>query len=180
MYILPIIIGNHLFFEAPTYNNLTMSKKKPSNDNSRIAENRKARHEYAIEETIEAGVVLQGWEVKSLRAGKGSIVDSYVIIKNGEAFLLNCVISPLLSASTHITPENSRTRKLLLNKKELKRLIGAVERKGYTIVALTMYWKNSFVKVQIAVAKGKKLHDKRQTEKERDWQREKARILSGQ
>ena len=157
-----------------------MSKKKPSNDNSRIAENRKARHEYAIEETIEAGVVLQGWEVKSLRAGKGSIVDSYVIIKNGEAFLLNCVISPLLSASTHITPENSRTRKLLLNKKELKRLIGAVERKGYTIVALTMYWKNSFVKVQIAVAKGKKLHDKRQTEKERDWQREKARILSGQ
>lgn len=157
-----------------------MSKKKPSNDNSRIAENRKARHEYAIEETLEAGVVLQGWEVKSLRAGKGSIVDSYVIIKNGEAFLLNCVISPLLSASTHITPENSRTRKLLLNKKELKRLIGAVERKGYTIVALTMYWKNSFVKVQIAVAKGKKLHDKRQTEKERDWAREKARILSGQ
>jgi SsrA-binding protein len=157
-----------------------MSKKKPSNDNSRIAENRKARHEYAIEETLEAGVVLQGWEVKSLRAGKGSIVDSYVIIKNGEAFLLNCVISPLLSASTHITPENSRTRKLLLNKKELKRLIGAVERKGYTIVALTMYWKNSFVKVQIAVAKGKKLHDKRQTEKEKDWAREKARILSGQ
>lgn len=157
-----------------------MSKKKPSNDNSRIAENRKARHEYAIEETIEAGVVLQGWEVKSLRAGKGSIVDSYVIIKNGEAFLLNCVITPLLSASTHVTPENSRTRKLLLNKKELKRLIGAVERKGYTIVALTMYWKNSFVKVQIAVAKGKKLHDKRQTEKERDWQREKARVLSGQ
>jgi len=157
-----------------------MSKKKPSNDNSRIAENRKARHEYAIEETLEAGVVLQGWEVKSLRAGKGSIVDSYVIIKNGEAFLLNCVISPLLSASTHITPENSRTRKLLLNKKELKRLIGAVERKGYTIVALTMYWKNSYVKVQIAVAKGKKLHDKRQTEKERDWQREKARVLSGQ
>jgi len=157
-----------------------MSNKKPSNDNSRIAENRKARHEYAIEETLEAGVVLQGWEVKSLRAGRGSIVDSYVIIKNGEAFLLNCVISPLLSASTHITPENSRTRKLLLNKKELKRLIGAVERKGYTIVALTMYWKNSFVKVQIAVAKGKKLHDKRQTEKERDWQREKARVLSGQ
>lgn len=156
-----------------------MSKKKPSNDNSRIAENRKARHEYAIEETLEAGVVLQGWEVKSLRAGKGSIVDSYVIIKNGEAFLLNCVISPLLSASTHVTPENSRTRKLLLNKKELKRLIGAVERKGYTIVGLTMYWKNSFVKVQIAVAKGKKLHDKRQTEKEKDWQREKARILSG-
>ncbi len=157
-----------------------MSKKKPSNDNSRIAENRKARHEYAIEETLEAGVVLQGWEVKSLRAGKGSIVDSYVIIKNGEAFLLNSVITPLLSASTHVSPVNSRTRKLLLNKKELKRLIGAVERKGYTIVALTMYWKNSFVKISIGVAKGKKLHDKRQTEKERDWQREKARVLSGQ
>lgn len=156
-----------------------MSKKKPSNDNSRIAENRKARHEYAIEETLEAGVVLQGWEVKSLRAGKGSIVDSYVIIKNGEAFLLNSVITPLLSASTHVSPVNSRTRKLLLNKKELKRLIGAVERKGYTIVGLSMYWKNSFVKISIGVAKGKKLHDKRQTEKERDWQREKARVLSG-
>lgn len=154
-----------------------MSKKKATNDNSRIAENRKARHEYAIEESFEAGIVLQGWEVKSLRAGKGGIADSYVIIKGGEAWLLNCVITPLLSASTHVTPENSRTRKLLLNKKELKRLIGAVERKGYTIVALTMYWKNSFVKVQIAIAKGKKLHDKRQTEKEKDWQREKARIL---
>lgn len=156
-----------------------MSKKKPSNDNSRIAENRKARHEYAIEDTLEAGVVLQGWEVKSLRAGKGGIADSYVIIKGGEAWLLNCQITPLLSASTHIQPSQSRTRKLLLNKKELKRLIGAVERKGYTIVALTMYWKNSFVKVSIGVAKGKKLHDKRQTEKERDWQREKARVLSG-
>ncbi|MGE3318188.1 MAG: SsrA-binding protein SmpB [Candidatus Berkiella sp.] len=156
-----------------------MSKKKPTNDNSRIAENRKARHEYAIEESFEAGIVLQGWEVKSLRAGKGGIADSYVIIKGGEAWLLNCVITPLLSASTHVTPENSRTRKLLLNKKELKRLIGAVERKGYTIVALNMYWKNSFVKVQIAIAKGKKLHDKRQTQKEKDWQREKARILSG-
>lgn len=155
-----------------------MSKKKSANDNSRIAENRKARHEYAIEETLEAGLVLQGWEVKSLRAGKGGIADSYVIIKGGEAWLLGSQIQPLLSASTHIHPENTRTRKLLLNKKELKRLIGAVERKGYTIVALNMYWKNSFVKVQIAVAKGKKLHDKRQTEKEKDWQREKQRMMS--
>lgn len=155
-----------------------MSKKKSENDNSRIAENRKARHEYAIEETLEAGLVLQGWEVKSLRAGKGGIADSYVIIKGGEAWLLGSQIQPLLSASTHIHPENMRTRKLLLNKKELKRLIGAVERKGYTIVALNMYWKNSFVKVQIAVAKGKKLHDKRQTEKEKDWQREKQRMMS--
>uniref|UniRef100_A0A0Q9YWG9 SsrA-binding protein n=1 Tax=Candidatus Berkiella aquae TaxID=295108 RepID=A0A0Q9YWG9_9GAMM len=155
-----------------------MSKKKPSNDNSRIAETRKARHEYSIEETFEAGVVLQGWEVKSLRAGKGGIADSYVIIKGGEAWLLGAQITPLLSASTHIHPEQGRTRKLLLNKKELRRLIGAVERKGYTIVALNMYWKNSFVKINIGVAKGKKLHDKRQTEKEKDWQREKQRLMS--
>lgn len=153
------------------------SKAKQTNNNTRIAENRKARHEYALEETFEAGIVLQGWEVKSLRAGKGGISDSYVIIKQGEAWLLGAVISPLLSASTHINPENQRTRKLLLNKKELQKLIGAVERKGYTIVPLNMYWKNGFVKVQIALAKGKKTHDKRQAEKERDWQRTQRRLM---
>lgn len=153
-----------------------MSKKNKT-DNNTIAQNRKARFEYTIEETFEAGIMLQGWEVKSLRAGKGGIADSHVIIKGGEAWLLNAVIIPLNTASTHIHPENSRTRKLLLNKKELKRLIGAVERKGYTIIPLTMYWKNSLVKVQIAVAQGKKLFDKRETIKQRDWERDKQRLI---
>ena len=154
-----------------------MSNKKSTNDDNRIAENRKARFEYTLEETFEAGLVLQGWEVKSLRDGKGGIADSYVIIKNSEAWLLNAQFSPLNTASTHIKPENSRTRKLLLKKKELKRLIGAVERKGYTIVPLTMYWKNGLAKIKIAVAKGKKLYDKRETAKDRDWQRDRQRIL---
>lgn len=153
-----------------------MSKKNKT-DNNTIAQNRKARFEYTIEETYEAGIMLQGWEVKSLRAGKGGIADSHVIIKGGEAWLLNAVIIPLNTASTHIHPENSRTRKLLLNKKELKKLIGAVERKGYTIIPLTMYWKNSLVKVQIAVAQGKKLYDKRETIKQRDWDRDKQRLV---
>lgn len=154
-----------------------MSKKKETDNNARIAENRKARFEYAMEDSYEAGVVLQGWEVKSLRAGKGGIADSYVVIKGGEAWLLGAQIAPLLSASTHITPENQRTRKLLLHKKELLRLIGAVERKGYTIVPILMYWKNGRVKVQISVAKGKKLHDKRQSVKDREWKRTQRRLL---
>lgn len=154
-----------------------MNKKSEKTTSSRIAENRKARHEYTLEDTFEAGIVLQGWEVKSLRAGKGGIADSYVIIKNAEAWLLGAQIVPLLSASTHIQPENQRTRKLLLNKKELQRLIGAVERKGYTIVPTVMYWKNGFVKVQIALAKGKKTHDKRQSIKEREWQRIQRRLM---
>ena len=152
-----------------------MSKKKAP-DKSRIAENRKARHDYSIEETFEAGLVLQGWEVKSLREGKGGIAEAYVIIKNAEAWLLGSQITPLLSASTHIHPETTRTRKLLLNKKELKRLIGAVERQGYTVVPLHMYWKNGLAKISIAVAKGKKSHDKRQALKDREWQRSKQRL----
>jgi len=154
-----------------------MGKNKESNASSRIAENRKARHEYTLEDTYEAGVVLQGWEVKSLREGKGGIADSYVIIKGGEAWLLGAQIAPLLSASTHIKPENQRTRKLLLNKKELRQLIGMVERKGYTIVPTYMYWKKGFVKLQIALAKGKKTHDKRQTAKDREWQRTQRRLI---
>lgn len=154
-----------------------MSKKNSTDDQNRIAENRKARFEYSIEETFEAGLVLQGWEVKSLRAHKGGIADTYVIIKKGEAWLLNAVIAPLNTASTHIRPENTRTRKLLLHKKELQRLIGAVERKGYTIIPLKLYWKGGLAKVLIGIAKGKKLHDKRETEKDRDWQRDRARIM---
>jgi SsrA-binding protein len=154
-----------------------MSKKNKTDNANRIAENRRARFEYTIEETFEAGIMLQGWEVKSLRAGKGGISESHVIIKGGEAWLLNAVITPLHSASTHIHPENSRTRKLLLHKRELKKLIGAVERKGYTIIPLNMYWKNGLAKVQIAIAQGKKLFDKRETIKQRDWERSRARLV---
>lgn len=153
-----------------------MSKKKKAPSNQ-IAINRKARFEYSIEETFEAGIVLTGWEVKSLRAGKANVADSYVILRQGEAWLLGCEIMPLNSASTHVKTEPNRTRKLLLHKKEISKLIGAKERKGYTIVALKLYWKENLAKIQIGIAKGKKLHDKRQTIKERDWQRNKQRIL---
>lgn len=156
-----------------------MGKKKPPTKSNVIAQNRKARHEYTLEEFFEAGLVLEGWEVKSLRAGKANIADSYVLVKNDEVWLLGALINPLLSASTHINPQSQRTRKLLLNRKEIDMLRGAVERKGYTIVALEMYWKHGRAKISIAIAKGKKLHDKRQTIKERDWQRDKARVLKG-
>jgi SsrA-binding protein len=142
-----------------------------------IALNKKARHDYFIEERFEAGVVLEGWEVKSLRAGRAQLVDSYVIIKNGEAWLLGALITPLQTASTHIHPQAQRTRKLLLHKEELNRLIGAVDRKGYTLIALALYWKNGRVKAEIGLAKGKQAHDKRDVERERDWEREKGRIM---
>ncbi len=149
-------------------------KKTPSNT---IAVNRKARFDYAIEETIEAGIVLHGWEVKSLRAGKGQISEAFVQLRNNEAWLFNANITPLLTASTHVKPEPSRSRKLLLHRNELDRLVGAVDRKGYTIVPLDMHWKQGKAKITIGYAKGKKLHDKRRDEKDRDWQRQKGRIL---
>jgi len=142
-----------------------------------IAENRKARHDYTIEQDFEAGLVLQGWEVKSLRASRAQISESYVIIKSGEAFLLNSHITPLLTASTHVRAIADRTRKLLLHDYELNKLIGAVERKGYTIVPLNLHWRKGTVKLTIALAKGKKLHDKRETEKRRDWDRQKQRLM---
>lgn len=154
-----------------------MSKKKPANDNPVIAENRKARHEYFIEETYEAGMVLQGWEVKSLRAGRAQLKEAYVFIKNAEAFIFGAHVSALPTASTHVIPDPIRTRKLLLNKAELNRLVGAVERKGYTLVPLEMYWKNGKAKLRVGLAKGKKEHDKRATEKDRDWHREKSRLM---
>lgn len=156
---------------------MATQKTKQSTGSSTIALNKKARHDFSIEDRFEAGLALQGWEVKSLRAGKIQLVDSYVIIKNGEAWLLGCLINPLLAASTHIHPEATRTRKLLLHRDELNKLIGAVERKGYTVVPLAMYWKHGLAKLEIGLAKGKKEHDKRATEKDRDWQREKQRIL---
>ena len=155
--------------------------KKANKDNkaanSTIALNKKARHDYFIEERFEAGLVLQGWEVKSLRAGKVNLTDSYVFIKEGEAFISGMQISPLLTVSTHFVPESTRVRKLLLKRNELAKLIGAVERKGYTLVALALYWKKGYAKLEIALAKGKAAHDKRATLKERDWQREKQRVL---
>jgi SsrA-binding protein len=142
-----------------------------------IAENRKARYDYFIEERLEAGLVLEGWEVKSMRAGKAQIAEGYVYLKNGEAFLFGAQITPLNTTSTHVTAEPKRTRKLLLSKAELSRLLGSVEREGYTMVPLDLHWKNGRAKLEIGLAKGKKQHDKRATEKDRDWQRDKARIL---
>ena len=154
-----------------------MGKKKPSTPDNTIAVNKKARHDYFIEDTLEAGLVLQGWEVKSLRAKSIQLKESYILLKDGEAWLFGAHISPLPTASTHIDPDPTRSRKLLLHRREIDRLIGAVERKGYTIVALKLYWKKGRAKVEIGIAKGKQLHDKRSTQKDRDWAREKARIL---
>jgi SsrA-binding protein len=154
-----------------------MTRKPEHPTSSTIAQNKKARFDYFIEERIEAGIALDGWEVKSLRAGKGQITESYVLLRGGEAWLLGAHITPLNTASTHITPDPVRTRKLLLNRRELDRLTGLVERRGYAVVALEMYWKKGRVKLAIGLAKGKKQHDKRATEKERDWQRDKARLL---
>lgn len=150
---------------------------KPQKTNNNIVTNRKAHHDYFIEERYEAGLVLQGWEVKSLRSGKVQLDQGYVVVRGGEAFLFGALITPLPTVSTHIEPDPQRTRKLLLNHRELNKLIGSVERKGYTLVPLNLYWKNNRVKLEVGLAKGKKLHDKRATEKERDWQRQKQRLL---
>ena len=153
-----------------------MSKPKADN-NPTIAENRQARHEYFIEETYEAGLSLQGWEVKSMRAGRVQLKEAYVFLKNAEAYLYGAHVSALPTASTHVIPDPIRTRKLLLNRAELSRLVGAVERKGYTLVPLEMYWKGGRAKLRVGLAKGKKEHDKRNTSKDRDWQREKSRLM---
>lgn len=142
-----------------------------------IATNKKAHFDYFLEEEYEAGLVLEGWEVKSLRAGKINLSDAHVIIKYGEAFLLGAQIQPLPTASAHLFPDANRTRKLLLNRRELSQLIGSVERQGYTLVPLSLYWKHNKVKIKIALAKGKKTHDKRDTVKDRDWQRDRARLM---
>ncbi len=150
-----------------------MSKKSVHS----IAENRRARHDYDIEERFEAGLALQGWEVKALRAGHASIVEAHGLVRNGEVWLIGSNISPLPSASTHIRPEPDRTRKLLLHAREIAHLTGAVERRGYTLVPLRVYWKRGNAKLEIGLAKGRKQHDKRQVAKKQDWERQKARIL---
>jgi SsrA-binding protein len=151
--------------------------KKPTPSNKQIAGNKKAYHEYFIEEHYEAGLALQGWEVKSLRASRAHLKESYVLLRDGEAFLFGCHISPLASASTHVQADPTRTRKLLLHKEEIGRLIGSVERKGYTLIPLAMYWKHNRAKLDIGLARGKKEHDKRATEKDRDWERDKQRLM---
>ena len=154
-----------------------MTKKKGKIPDNTIARNKKARFEYSIEDRFEAGLVLEGWEVKSLRAGKVQLNESYILLKDREAFLFGALITPLPTASTHVRPDPQRTRKLLLNRAEINRLASAVERQGYTVIPLTMYWKNSRAKLAIGVAKGKKTHDKRRTERDRDWQLQKERLL---
>lgn len=149
-------------------------KKVPANN---IAQNKKARFDYFIEEEIEAGLALEGWEVKSLRQGKVQINESYILLKNNEAWLFGALITPLIQASTHIKTDSLRLRKLLLHRKQIDRLMGQVDQKGYSVVPLNLYWSKGRVKIKVGLAKGKKQHDKRATEKERDWNRDKQRIM---
>ena len=150
------------------------AKKSPDNV---IAVNRKARHEYFIEDSFEAGLALEGWEAKSLRAGRAQLTEAYVVIRNGEAWLVGAHLSPLTSTSTHVSADPTRSRKLLLHRGELDRLVGAVERKGYALVPLDLHWSKGRAKLNVGLARGKKQHDKRASAKDRDWQRQKERIL---
>lgn len=155
-----------------------MSKNKDKKDGGgTITLNRRARHDYHIDERYEAGMALQGWEVKSIRAGRVNIGDAYAIVRNGELFLSGSQISPLIQASTHVVADDRRTRKLLLHRAEIDKLLGAVERKGYTMVPTAMYWKKNKIKIEIGLARGKQEHDKRNAAKERDWGREKQQTM---
>lgn len=157
--------------------NAGMTEQPARNREPVIAVNRKARHEFFIEDRLEAGLELQGWEVRSLRAGRAQIAEAYVVIRHGQVWLLGALIPPLPSASTHVRTDASRTRRLLLHRREIDRLVGAVERRGYTLVPLRLYWKRGRAKLEIGVARGKRKHDKRQSEKEKDWERQKQRIM---
>lgn len=150
---------------------------KSAQGGSTIALNKRARHEYHIDKRYECGIALQGWEVKALRGGRINFGDSYAIIKDREIYLFGTSIPPLISASTHVLADDRRTRKLLLNRREIDELIGAVERKGYTLVPTALYWKKNRVKLELGLARGKKQHDKREAEKERDWNRVKQRVM---
>ena len=154
-----------------------MAKNKKTTDTNTIAVNRKARYDYALEDDFEAGIALEGWEVKSLRDGRAQLKESYVMVIRGEVFLIGAHFSPLKTASTHIQPNPTRPRKLLLHAKQISKLIGATERDGYTIVPLSMYWVRGKAKLKIALAKGKKQHDKRQSIKQREWDRQKQRLF---
>ena len=154
-----------------------MNKKTSKSSSSTIALNKRAQHDYNLEQRFEAGLALQGWEVKSIRAGKAQLVDSYVLLRDGEAWLIGANITPLASASTHVVADPQRTRKLLLHAKEIAQLFSATQQKGYSCVATALYWKGNKVKCEIALGKGKKQHDKRASDRDRDWQRQKQRLL---
>lgn len=158
-----------------------MNKKKDAKDSKgaggTIALNKRARHEYHLEDRFEAGIALQGWELKAIRAGRANIGESYAMVRGGEIFLFGAQITPLIQASTHVVADDRRTRKLLLHRHEIDRLLGRVERDGYTLVPTAAYWKGNKVKLELALAKGKQTHDKRAVAKERDWQREKQRVM---
>ncbi|MES2715080.1 MAG: SsrA-binding protein SmpB [Pseudomonadota bacterium] len=159
---------------------LTITRKeaaKAAKPSGPIAENRRARYDYHVEERYEAGVVLAGWEIKAIRAGQVQLTDGYVLIKNGELYLIGCRINALRSASTHVSPEADRTKKLLMHKAEIRRLVGKVEQKGFTLVPLNLHYKGGLVKAEIALAKGKAEHDKRNATKDREWEREKGRLM---
>jgi len=152
-------------------------KAKNATAQKTIALNKRARHEYHLEERYEVGLALQGWEVKAIRAGRANIVDGYAYVRNGEIFLIGAQITPLIMASTHVVAEERRTRKMLLHRHEIDKLIGRVEREGYTLVPTAMYWSKNHIKLEIALAKGKQTHDKRDAAKDRDWQRDKQRAM---
>lgn len=151
--------------------------KNTSSDSKTIVFNRKALYEYTVEQRYEAGIALTGWELKSIRAGKIQMTESYVLLKKGEAWLIGTHITPLLSASSHVKAEATRTRKLLLHRKQLNTLIGLIERQGFTLIPLSLYWRHGKIKLEIALAKGKKQHDKRESEKNKDWARQKQRLF---
>jgi len=158
----------------------TMSKKSgkdKANGGGTIALNKRARHEYHFEDKFEAGLALQGWELKSIRAGRANITEAYAVVRDGELFLFGAQITPLIQASTHVVADDRRTRKLLLHRREIDTLIGRVQRDGFTLVPTALYWKGNKVKAELALAKGKQTHDKREASKERDWDREKQRVL---
>lgn len=155
-----------------------MAKKKKAPSGNSICQNKKARHDYLIEDKFEAGLVLTGWEVKSLREGRAQLVDSYVVIHKGEAWLVGAHFTPLKTACTHVVADPTRDRKLLLNHRELVKIISATEAKGFTCVALSLYWKGNRIKCEIALAKGKKQHDKRAADKDKDWARQKQRLMA--
>lgn len=158
-----------------------MSNKKTGKDKANgggtIALNKRARHEYHLEHKLEAGLALQGWELKAIRAGRANIGDAYAVVLSGELFLVGAQITPLIQASTHVVANDRRTRKLLLHRREIDELIGRVQRDGYTLIPMALYWKGNKVKAEIALARGKQQHDKREASKERDWNREKQRLL---
>jgi SsrA-binding protein len=156
-----------------------VNKPRAQDPSALIAENRQARHEYFIEERYEAGLALQGWEVKAMRAGRAQLAEAYVFLRDGDAYLTGAHITPLNSASSHVLADPTRTRRLLLNRAELDHLVGAVEREGYTLVPLDLHWSHGRAKLRVGLAKGKKQHDKRATEKDRDWQRDRARVMRG-